>query len=331
MEAQIKSLGIQDSAIQQIMEISRKMQPLQEEQMRFGIDAARQGFEQSQQDREFALGRRGMLAGLQNRMVDDAASFNTEDRREQLAGQAIGDVRQAFSTTRGMAARDMARRGVNPNDGRFAAMTSQMSVSEALGQAQAANSARDRARLEGFSLTDRAANALAGFPAMSMDATGRGAQMASGGLGLANQGASGMMGGLQTAGGMAGNMGNNATNMWSAQAQYKNQQDRMNQGDSFGDLLGGAAGFVSAGAKAGWFSDRRLKTNIKAVGVDGRTGLTLYEFSYQSDPSKTYRGVMADEVAEVMPEAVRVDETGYASVDYNALGIEFKEVSHVGG
>jgi hypothetical protein len=69
-------------------------------------------------------------------------------------------------------------------------------------------------------------------------------------------------------------------------------------------------------------SDRRLKEKITLVGVDARTGLQIYDFHYLGDPI-SYRGVMADEVLEYMPEAVVTDDDGYMRVNYSLLGIPF--------
>ena len=80
---------------------------------------------------------------------------------------------------------------------------------------------------------------------------------------------------------------------------------------------------------ASWLtSDRRLKVSITEAGRDARTGLMQYEFAYRSHPSRRFRGVMADEVAEVMPEAVMVMLSGYHAVDYGRLGLEMTEVDH---
>ena len=135
-----------------------------------------------------------------------------------------------------------------------------------------------------------------------------------------------MMSGFNAAGGMAGQMGNNATNMWGAQAKY---HANMQPGDSLGGILGGVGGLAMGLGKSGlgWFSDRRLKQDIELVGRDERTGLNLYEFSYIDDPDmRRYVGVMADEVIAYDPRAVSFDEHGYARVDYARLGIPFKEV-----
>lgn len=69
-------------------------------------------------------------------------------------------------------------------------------------------------------------------------------------------------------------------------------------------------------------SDRRLKENIRPVGVDVATGLQIYDFNYLGDPT-SYRGVMADEVLAYRPEAVITDEDGFMRVNYGLLGIPF--------
>ena len=64
-----------------------------------------------------------------------------------------------------------------------------------------------------------------------------------------------------------------------------------------------------------FFSDRRLKENIKEVGK-GKNGLPIYSFNYKSDPDKVTRlGYMADEVEKKHPEAVGL-AGGYKTVDY---------------
>lgn len=245
VEAQIRSMGIQDDMIQRIVANAEAMQPLQQEQMQFGLDSARTAFDQSQQDRDWMLARRGVLSGLQDQLVTDAQAFNTEARREELAGTAAADVRQGFGAARDAATRQMARTGVNPASGRFASMIGQMGVQEALAEAGAKNAARSQARQEGYALTDRATNALAGYPAMGMQATGAGAQYGTAGITLANQGLAGMNSGYGSAAQIAAQMGVGATNMYGQQAGFKNSQDKLAQdnGGLFGALgiLGGAA------------------------------------------------------------------------------------------
>lgn len=319
-------MGIQDDVIQRIMQQSEEMLPLQKEQLQFGLDTARTAYDQSQEDRTWMLDRRGALSSMQDTLVQDAKEFNEENRGNALAAKAMADVNQGFANAEGQQSRALARMGVNPSSGKALAMGNQTAIAKASALAAAGTNAHDRARAEGYALTDRATNALAGYPAMGMQATGAGAGFGASGINLANQGAAGMMSGFNTAGDMAGQMGNNATNMWGAQANYR---ANMQQDDSLGGILGGVGGLAMGLGKSGlgWVSDRRLKQDIELVGRDERTGLNLYEFGYIDDPDmRRYVGVMADEVIAYDPRAVSFDEHGYARVDYARLGIPFKEV-----
>lgn len=243
IEAQITSLGVQDEVMREIMAMSRDMAPLQREQMQFGIDAARVAHQQAQEDRDWAIGRRGKLADMQDRLIADASTYDSESRRQELAGQAMADVNQAFDNVRGQNMRQMTRMGINPNDGRMHAVNAQTGNAQALAMATAANAARQASKAEGIGMTDRAVNALAGYPAMGMQATGAGAGYGAMGLGLANQGLAGMTSGLGTAGGMAGSMGANATSMYGTQANaYMQDQNAQAAGmGALGSAVGGVA------------------------------------------------------------------------------------------
>lgn len=325
VEAQFRSMGIQDEAIQSVMELAQRMAPLQEEQMGFALDAQKTAFQQAQEDRTWSLDRRTALTGVQDQLIADARDFNTEARQGELVGQAVADVRGAFDTQRGMTSRQLARMGVNPNSGKFLATQNSMSIAEAAAAAGGANTARERGRMEGYALTDRATNALAGYPAMGMQATGASAGYGGAALDVANRGVAGLSSPYSSSAQIAGQMGANATNMWNAQADYKTQQDQIAaSSDPFNTMLGAAA---AVGTQWALMSDRRLKTGIVPVGRNERTGLTLYEFSYLgATDGKRYRGVMADEVERIAPEAVSYDDLGFASVDYARLGIEMVEV-----
>jgi hypothetical protein len=134
---------------------------------------------------------------------------------------------------------------------------------------------------------------------------------------MANMGAAG---GTMGAGYQAGIGG--LSNVLNAQTSVYNTQ--ANQGLDVGGLLSGGAQMY--GAFMGG-SDRRLKDDIVWVGRDDNTGFALYEFSYKSDPDKKrYRGVMADEVETLVPEAVLTDSKGYKVVNYTMIGMEMVEV-----
>lgn len=67
-------------------------------------------------------------------------------------------------------------------------------------------------------------------------------------------------------------------------------------------------------------SDARLKTDIVPIGV--RNGHTIYEWRYLGS-SVRYRGVMAQDVIDIDPQAVAI-ENGYYAVDYARLGFEME-------
>lgn len=71
-------------------------------------------------------------------------------------------------------------------------------------------------------------------------------------------------------------------------------------------------------------SDINLKENIESVGEEN--GHALYEFNYKGDP-KRWVGVMAQDVQKTHPQAVEMVD-GYLAVDYDKIGVEFREVAH---
>jgi hypothetical protein len=66
-------------------------------------------------------------------------------------------------------------------------------------------------------------------------------------------------------------------------------------------------------------SDIRLKTDIEQVGTTVY-GLPLYHFRYKTGAER-FQGVMAQDVLDVMPDAVVMGEDGYYRVKYGELGI----------
>jgi hypothetical protein len=120
------------------------------------------------------------------------------------------------------------------------------------------------------------------------------------------------VGGVDYAGMVANNY--NAQN-----DQYKAQlaQQNAQMGGMFG--LGGtlAGGVMKYGMNPLAWSDRRLKSDIELVGVTNY-GLPLYEYTINGERQ---RGVMADEVLKVMPEAVVMQPNGFYMVNYRMLGL----------
>lgn len=78
--------------------------------------------------------------------------------------------------------------------------------------------------------------------------------------------------------------------------------------------LGSAALMSPTGTFKG-FSDRRLKSKIKRIGTHPM-GIGIYSYEIFGKPEI---GVMADEVLQVIPDAVSVHDSGFMQVDYGRL------------
>ena len=254
--AQIKSMGIQDQSIEQIMRLTDQMMPTMMEQQQFGLTTAKTSFEQAQADREWSLGKRGKLDEAQNPLLEEAKNFDEGARRGQMMDEANADVTASFNAAQQQQQRGLQRQGVNPNSMKALAAGNQASLAQATARAAAGTKVSQAAKAEGMALKSNAVNMLSGFPAMASANTGAGFGFGTAGIGLANNSFAGMTSGANQAGAMAGQMGSNAANMYGQQANYKLGMDKQadSGGDMFGSILGmaaGAAGTAFAGPMGG--------------------------------------------------------------------------------
>ena len=267
-------------------------------------------------------------------IVADAMAFDTDAYRNQLATKAAADSGIAFNRTRQANERAMASMGVNPNSGRFQGMAQQSGLMQAANRAGAMTGARERAQQTGYARKLDAAGLGRGLSGASTAAYG--SAVGAGNSAVGNYGAAGQ----QYLGGMAqgaSTVGSGLNMQLSGLGNVLNSQTQMavNAADnSFlgnaGGLMGGVAGLATAFPNSPMLaafgaSDRRLKDNIEFAGIDDVTGLNLYDFNYKWN-SKRFRGVMAQEVKEMYPEAVYDSGAGWMGVYYDMLGIEMKEV-----
>ena len=77
----------------------------------------------------------------------------------------------------------------------------------------------------------------------------------------------------------------------------------------------------------GLLSDRKLKDNIKQVGISPK-GYKIYEFSYKG-ADRRFRGVMAQDVAKINPMAVGIASTNnlnFLTVDYSQIDVDMELV-----
>jgi len=118
--------------------------------------------------------------------------------------------------------------------------------------------------------------------------------------------------GIDAAGIISGQEGaSNAYNLSRFQDSQARRSKAVNE-----TIKGGAT------AAAALLSDINLKENIKKTGQ--KNGFNIYEFNYKGKPER-YSGVMAQEVQEIMPEAV-ANKGDFLAVFYDKIGIEFKQI-----
>jgi hypothetical protein len=184
----------------------------------------------------------------------DALKYNEPGYQEQLAGQALGDVKASFESQRQQQAMRNRSYGVNPAAGANTAPA--MGAAEALAGAQASTQTRQAAHDIGLAKMGNVYNMYAGLPAQANASTGIA-------LGASNQGIAGgqtafsntaaTSGALNNAAGtsMSGwnNVGNLGVGTYNAQISAYNAEQQANASAMAG--LGSAVGMVGMGMMTG--------------------------------------------------------------------------------
>lgn len=244
---------------------------------------------------------------LEQRIVADANNFDTEGKREELAGKAMGDVQQGFNAAEQQQMRQQQRMGIDPNSGRALALGNELTTAKALGLSSAANKARTDASTLGYARKMDAASLGRGLA--SAQATSAGLAVNQGNASSANARAGGDITAqgesLMSAGYGGAQAGlNGAANTYGNIANIQQRAD-----DNSGSL--GALGSVG-GALISKYSDKNLKEGRKKI--SGKASLAQVKrlpsnesWRYKdgnvaSDGGKTHQGHMAQDVNRVMGE-----------------------------
>lgn len=210
--------------------------------------------------RSYIEDRDNLYRPLEQQIVADASAYDTPERREAEAGQAVADVGIQLDGARRAQTRQQQRMGVNPNSGAALALGNQMSLGEAAVKAGAANTARDQVELQGYARKLDAANLGRGAASSQATSAGIATQTGNAAVGnaqvptaVANQGIGVMQGGAQTA---LGGMGNAAGVYQNSSNQKAQAGDNSGMWSAIGTLGGAALAFMS---------DENEKTDRKAV------------------------------------------------------------------
>jgi hypothetical protein len=277
--------------------------------------------EQMRQAQDYYQYMQSTIRPAERKAALQAQYFDTDEYRNKLAAQAAADAGKAFTQTQEAQKRAAAGMGVNPASGRFTGMQNQAALGLAAQKAGAMTGTRQQAEQMGY--------------ARLLDVAGLGRNLP-GASSAAYAGATG-------AGSAAGQSymapGNQYANIYGQGAGLIGQGQNMQiqglsnilntQGQLYGQSMQGAQDLtgtiIGAGTRIA-LSDIRIKENIEQIGVHFRTGLPVYEFSYTHIPGKRFRGVMAQDVEKVFPDAVEETHDGIKMVNYAMLGMEMEEV-----
>jgi hypothetical protein len=91
----------------------------------------------------------------------------------------------------------------------------------------------------------------------------------------------------------------------------------------YGTAIGAGVGAVAGAFGYPQFSDERLKNNISRAGTETPDGIPIVEYEFDG---RRWRGVLAQDVLKVRPDAVHHYSNGTLGVFYSKLGIELEEV-----
>lgn len=257
--------------------------------------------------------RRTTFQPVEQALVKEAMDFDTEAKREELAGLARGDTAQAFGAARDQLRRSVGAVGGNPSDPGFVAAQASLAGQEALADSFSRNKARADARTVGRAMKMDAAALGRNLPSqqatsaqIALSAGNSAANTGAQPVALAQQGAA--MGGQGY--GTAIQANQSAANIYGNVAGIQQKADD-NSGlwGAAGNVLGAAAG---AGKLFG-FSDEEMKEGIEPV--DGEVALAavrkmpVKKWRYKkgspaADGGQEHIGPMAQDVQAAMGDEV---------------------------
>lgn len=320
-----------DLAVRQQDYYEQNIAPRNLEQMDQALAIAKtQSEKQSElQDYQMGLSKKyddrywGTQVPLEDQIIDAAKAYNEPVEQERMAGQAGADVSQASAAGQASLQRGLRMRGIDSGSAASVSAMAEMQSNADLAKAGAVNKTREAARQLGWTRLGEAAALGRGLPSFGTTS----ASLASGaGQATLQAGTSGV-GSVATASNTSA-QGGGAAATWNSVGNlglgaYNANLDAYNTaaniyGAEIGALAkvaGGSAAAASGGASSA--SDRRLKTDIKRVGMLDN-GLPVYVYRYK-DGGPFVMGVMADEVETVLPGAVTTRPDGYKAVFYNMI------------
>ncbi len=240
---------------------------------------------------------------------EGAAKANAERWR----GDAVNEFNRNYSNAQNQMVRGLMR------SGRSTAALGNNLVAAAAAKTNASNQAIRAGDMAIRAAQAEKLNVHANAAGRSNPMAGMGLAMQSAGMGMQGmnfaQGSVGQNNSMFNAGMGSAMQGNSSVMNYGLGQQQLQMQANMANAQGNQQLLGMGMSAAAQGMAA-YFSDRRLKKNVRRIGTR-KDGLNVYEFEYVWGGPRVV-GVMADEVRRVYPQAVS-SFGGYDMVDYAKL------------
>jgi hypothetical protein len=283
---------------------------------------------------------RDNFKGIETEIAQDALTYDTPERREQEAGQAMADVSSQAAIARETAAREAAARGVDPSSGNFSTIMARQGIGEAVAKAASGNAARKQVetlgaakKADAAALGRGIASSQATTASLALNAGNSSAGNAAGANAAAMSGVPMMQQGY--AGAQSGMAGAAGTHLGIANIQAQSDNSGL-----WGGLGSVAGSFLSNPALK--ISDRNAKTDITPVDQeealqavrDTEVSNWAYKEGLSADDGQRHVGPMAQDARREMGEAVApggkmIDVGNLAGVTLAAVQSLDKKLSRV--
>lgn len=217
---------------------------------------------QTELAKDYADYNRTTFRPLEQRLVTEAQTYDTPERRAQAAREAVTDVETQAGRQRQARMAEMASFGIAPDSAKSMAIAGSDSINNARIAAGAASGARKQVEATGYARMADVANMGRGLPSAQATAVQTASNAGNAALGASNSSLQSTMSGapLMQTGFNTALQGNQiAGNLYGQQAQIQNQGD-----SGLGSLLGGVGG-IMYGLGAMGYSSKKLKTDKRAV------------------------------------------------------------------
>lgn len=232
---------------------------------------------------------------IEDRVVDDAVNWDSEERQQEMAAEAKADVMSNAQQAQRQNERQMSSMGVKPGSGRFSGVDRATDTSVALNAAGAQNQARSQVRNQGTAMRADAANMGRGLPSQAAAGAGLGltagnsaqsgslnaAQNARANTGIMSQGFGGAMQGYGNQANILNQQYQNELTAWSA-----NQQATSGMWSGLGSAVGSGIGMYMASSK----DYKTDKKKIEASALKAIKEMPVESWKYKDDAQKMDRG-----------------------------------------